>query len=109
MYLFLDTETTGLSPQDRIVSICWVLYDAEGQHASTNHRIIYSDGFTIPYGATAIHGITTDTARRKGIPLADALLQLHQHIAGHSPALYVGHNVSFDRPIVLNEYRRTGL
>jgi DNA polymerase-3 subunit epsilon len=38
--------------------------------------------------------------------LANALHTLHSDIARHLPSRYVGHNVSFDRPIVLNEYRR---
>ena len=29
MYLFLDNETTGITLQDRIVSICWALYDTD--------------------------------------------------------------------------------
>jgi DNA polymerase III subunit epsilon len=106
MFLFLDTETTGISPQDRIVSICWSLYGSGGQELTTVHHIIYPDGFTIPPRATRIHGITTAAARRRGIPLADALTQLRTEISRHPPALYIGHNVSFDRPIVLNEYRR---
>ena len=108
MYLILDTETTGVTPQDRIVSICWALYDDRGQETATIHRIIRPDGFTIPAGATAIHGITTETARRRGIPLVEALTALQADVVRHTPGLYVGHNVSFDRPIVLNEYARLG-
>jgi len=106
MYLFLDTETTGITSEDRIVSICWSLYTDSKKKVSTSHHIILPDGFTIPAGAVAVHGISTAVAKRKGIPLTDALAQLHRDIAAHSPALYVGHNVSFDRPIVLNEYGR---
>jgi DNA polymerase III epsilon subunit-like protein len=106
MFLILDTETTGLSPRDRIVSICWALYNDDGEEVTTEHHIIYPDGFTIPAGATAVHHITTAHARRHGIPIEDALASLYQDIVTHDPALYVGHNVSFDRPIVLNEYAR---
>ena len=106
MYLVLDTETSGLSLRDRIVSICWAIYDADGEEISTEHQIIYPDGFTIPAAATAVHGITTRYARKHGIPIKDALTSLLDEIAAHRPRLYVGHNVSFDRPIVLNEYAR---
>lgn len=109
MFLIRDTETTGVTPQDRIVSICWSLYGSAGDELTTVHHIIFPDDFTIPSAAAAIHGITTETARRRGIPLADALTELCAQIEDHRPSLYVGHNVSFDRPIVLNEYRRTGL
>ena len=106
MYLVLDTETTGLLPHDRIVSICWAIYDADGHEISTEHHIIYPEGFTIPADATAVHGITTQYARQHGIPVEDALTSLRDGIALHMPRLYVGHNVSYDRPIVLNEYAR---
>lgn len=106
MFLFLDTETTGVTPSDRIVSICWALYDDAGNETTVQHHIIYPDGFTIPAGAAAIHGISTEQSRRLGIPLLTALRSLFSEINHHNPQLYVGHNVAFDRPIVLNEYRR---
>jgi DNA polymerase III epsilon subunit-like protein len=109
MFLILDTETTGVTPSDRVVSLCWALYDKSENELTVQHHIIYPDGFTIPAGATAVHGISTEQARRFGIPLATALGSLYSDISRHSPHLYVGHNVSFDRPIVLNEYRRINL
>jgi DNA polymerase III epsilon subunit-like protein len=109
MFLILDTETTGATPQDRIVSICWALYDSDGEEIKISHHIIYPDDFEIPDDAADIHGITTEVAKTRGIPLEDALNVLRDDIEGFEPMLYVGHNVSFDRPIVLNEFRRTGL
>ena len=106
MYLILDTETTGVAPTARIVSISWALYDETAAELSLAHHIIYPDGFTIPVEASAIHGISTEAARRKGIPIKDALTGLATDIDRHAPTLFVGHNVSFDRPIVLNEYAR---
>ena len=108
MYLFLDTETTGVTPRDRIVSICWSLYDNDGDEVTTEHHVIYPDGFTIPTEAASIHGITTSMARENGVPIKDVLGQLWEEIEDNEPALYIGHNVSFDRPIVLNEYGRLG-
>lgn len=106
MYLILDTETTGISPTDRLVSICWAIYDMAGTEIAVSYDVIVPDGFTIPSDATAIHGISTDQARRTGIPLATALQKLSTDISRYTPQLYVGHNVAFDRPIVLNEYQR---
>jgi DNA polymerase III epsilon subunit-like protein len=106
MFLILDTETTGVKPTDRIVSICWSLYDGTGRERSLSHHVIFPEGFTIPAEAAAIHGITTAKARKTGIPLSTALTGLLGEIASHKPWLYVGHNVAFDRPIVLNEYGR---
>lgn len=109
MYLILDTETTGVTSSDRIVSICWAFYDSDGDKLTTEHHIIRPSDFTIPVEAARVHGITTAIARQRGIPLEDALNQLRDEIEQHEPILYVGHNVTFDRPIVLNEYERTGL
>ena len=106
MFLFLDTETTGVAPTDRIVSICWALYDERGSKLSCTHHIVRPDGFTIPAGAARVHGISTEHARRVGIPVVEALGPLNDEIEKHAPGLFIGHNVSFDRPIVLNEYRR---
>jgi len=62
----------------------------------------------IPTGAARVHGITTEIARQRGVQLAEVLSSLYADIETNGPELYIGHNVSFDRPIVLNEYARLG-
>lgn len=109
MILFLDTETTGLTPMDRIVSLCWSFYDLAGREVRTSHHLVYPADFTIPTEVSRIHGITTAIAIQRGVPLSKVLAQLRNEIQICHPELYVGHNVSFDRPIVLNEFARTGL
>jgi DNA polymerase III epsilon subunit-like protein len=109
MYLILDTETTGVTPTDRVVSISWALYDESATRLLLTHHIISPDGFSIPREASAIHGISTEDARRKGISIKEALDGLSRDLARHRPVLFVGHNVNFDRPIVLNEYARLGI
>jgi DNA polymerase III subunit epsilon len=106
VYLFLDTETTGVTPQDRIVSICWAFYDSRGDNTSSMYALVRPEGFTIPAGATAIHGITTERALRDGHSLASTLDAMSAEIARRSPKTLVGHNVSFDRSMVLREYSR---
>ena len=106
MYLVLDTETTGVKPTDRIVSMAWAVFDETGTEVVLTHHLVIPDGFTIPRDATAIHGITTEEARRKGVPIGTVLTKLAADIDGHAPKLFVGHNVGFDRSIVLNEYTR---
>jgi DNA polymerase III epsilon subunit-like protein len=106
MYLVLDTETTGVAATSRIVSICWAFYDGNAAQKALRYHIVYPEGFTIPAEAAAVHGITTARARRDGIPLINALRTLHEDITSNTPQLYVGHNVAFDKPILLNEHRR---
>ena len=109
MLLVLDTETTGVKPTDRIVSMAWAVFDETGTEVVLRHHLVIPDGFTIPRDATAIHGITTAEARRKGVPIEAMLTKLVEDINRHVPKLYVGHNVGFDRPIVHNEYSRLKL
>lgn len=108
MFLFLDTETTSVSPSARLVSICWLIWDEHGREVSTNYHIIKPDGFTILPGATAKHRITHKQAEECGIPIKQALTRLYSSI-NESPFLFcVGHNLTFDLRVVVNEYERLG-
>lgn len=115
MYLFFDTETTGLprswkapledlSNWPRLVQIAWLLFDAEGREVNRENAIIYPEGFTIPAGAAQVHGITTEKAIFEGLPLVKILeafqdqLQMASHV--------VAHNISFDEKIVGAEFIR---
>lgn len=106
MYLLLDTETTGVTPRDRIVSICYAFYDSRGEKTSSMYTLIRPDGFTIPPEATAIHGITAEEALRKGHNLVSTLESLSAEIGKRRPEVLVGHNVSFDHAMILREYVR---
>ena len=77
MYLFFDTETTGLPKNwkapvtdlnnwPRMVQIGWILCDSEGNRMATSDFIIKPENFTIPYDASKIHGISTEKAIREG-------------------------------------------
>jgi len=109
MYLFLDTETTGISPNDRIVSICCAFFDSRGHKLNSLYVLIRPDGFEVPLAATAIHGITTERARREGHPILATLVNINSEISVQSPSLLVGHNIEFDRSILSNEYERIGM
>ncbi len=118
MYLIFDTETTGL-PRDhgapltdfsnwpRMVQIAWQLHDYEGNLVRAESFIIRPDGFTIPYNAEKIHGISTQMAQERGIPISEALGNFGQAIlkATH----LAGHNLEFDLKIAGSEFLRAGL
>ncbi|MBV1796322.1 3'-5' exonuclease [Siccirubricoccus sp. G192] len=109
-HLFVDTETTGLprgGEQPRIVSIAWIV--AAAVPAPPRQAIIRPEGFTIPGRVAAIHGITTQRARREGRPLRAVLAEFAADIAAHRPAALVAHNLAFDLPIIEAEYARLGL
>ena len=80
MYLFFDTETTGLPKNwkapitdlnnwPRMVQLAWLLYDNSGTLLNKEAYIIRPDGFTIPEESCRVHGITTQRALDEGVPL----------------------------------------
>ncbi|NTV05903.1 MAG: 3'-5' exonuclease [Chlorobiaceae bacterium] len=118
MYLFFDTETTGLprnwgaSVTDidnwpRLVQLAFILYDGDGNKKSEGDFIIKPEGFVIPSSAAQIHGITTDRAVLEGMPLRE-VLQSFQSLVAEAQVL-VAHNISFDEKIVGSELIRAGM
>ena len=118
MYLFLDTETTGI-PRDykapasdlgnwpRLVQIAWLLVDAHQNEISSAEFIIRPEGFEIPAEAARIHGITTEQALRDGVRLRSALNSISENILVSSVLL--AHNMQFDEKILGSELLRAGM
>lgn len=118
MYLFFDTETTGL-PRNwkapvtdlnnwpRLVQLAFLYYDKKGNKISSGDYIIIPQGFTIPTDASKIHGITTERAIREGQPIRSVLENFQALIAQAS--YLVAHNMSFDEKIVGAEFLRNGM
>ncbi|PLX27201.1 3'-5' exonuclease [Candidatus Parcubacteria bacterium] len=117
MYLFFDTETTGLPKLynapitdtdnwPRLVQIAWSLHDKKGKELAKHESIIKPDGFKIPKQASDVHGITTERASKEGIELESALdqfiwaLKESEHL--------VAHNIRFDEKIIGAELVRKG-
>ena len=117
MILVYDTETTGL-PRDwnapltdsenwpRLVQLAWQLHTPDGKLVSRGNRIVRPDGFTIPYNAAKVHGITTERAAEVGLPLADVMEEFGRDLdrAEH----VMGHNIEFDVNIIGAEWIRLG-
>jgi DNA polymerase-3 subunit epsilon len=105
-HLFLDTETTGVGPDARMVSIAAQL-DLNGEPGWRFHYLIQPT-FDIPSGATAIHGISTQVARDFGVPCVQALSSIASLFnSGHDIKL-VGHNIDYDRRILAYEAEQFG-
>ncbi|MBI1184835.1 DNA polymerase III subunit alpha [bacterium] len=115
MFLIYDTETTGLPKNynaplsdfdnwPRLVQIAWQLHDENGHLLDAQNIIVQPDGFTIPYSAEKIHGISNQRALDEGRPLAEVLHAFNEVV---KKANYiVGHNIEFDVNIVGSEYLR---
>ncbi len=117
MYLFFDTETTGLprvynapahhlTNWPRMIQLAWVLADESGTEVKSAEFIICPDQFTIPWRAAWVHGITTRAARRKGVPLAVALDAFVADV--EQAQVLIAHNMAFDEKIVGAELLRSG-
>ena len=118
MYLFFDTETTGLPKSwrapvtdlnnwPRMIQLAYLLTDAEGNKLAGGDYIIKPVGFTIPEDAARIHGITTERALKEGADLLGVLLEF-QAALGRAEYL-IAHNISFDEKIMGAEFLRNNL
>lgn len=118
MYLFFDTETTGLpknwkapvtdtSNWPHMVQLAWLVYDTNGIQLSEGNYIIKPEGFSIPDDAARIHGISNDRALREGAPLLDVLEEFQSDLDAVNAL--VAHNMSFDEKIVGAEFLRNNL
>lgn len=118
LYIFFDTETTGVpknyqapsSDTDnwpRLVQLGWILTNENGKALNSGNLIIRPEGFTIPEEASRVHRISTEQALREGISLQKAI---EAFIHNLNLATYVvGHNIDFDKKVVGAEMIRLGL
>ena len=115
MYIIFDTETTGLprsynapmSSDDnwpRLVQLAWQLHDAKGKLLSNHNYIVRPEGFTIPYNAEKVHGISTARATKEGHDLEKVLRIFHEDV--EKATYLVGHNIGFDINVVGSEFLR---
>lgn len=119
MYLFVDTETSGLPDfklpvdhpsQPHLVSIAaWQgSWDDSTQsiiHSASLNAVIRPDGWTSHPRALAVHGITDEYARAFGEPLDEVLARLFTLVAatddGSNGGQLIAHNHSFDHRMIL--------
>lgn len=103
MYLFFDTETTGLADykmpanwegQPRICQLGAILTDQEGRVKAEANLLIKPEGWTIPEAASAIHGIGQEDAENYGLPIK-TVLAIFSRFVSKSYAV-VAHNIRFD-------------
>ena len=118
MYLFFDTETTGL-PRNlkapvtdlanwpRMVQIAWILSDEESNQIESADFIIKPDGYSIPVEASSVHGIYTARAIEEGKELFDVLSTFSELV--RESEFLVAHNISFDEKIIGAELLRASI
>ena len=103
MYLFLDTETTGINKaSDRVIQIAWLLTNKFGETIQETDYIIKPDGFYIPSRATSIHGISTELAKKNGLNLNKVLAELSD--ISKKANYVIAHNIQFDLNFLKKEF-----
>ena len=118
MYLFFDTETTGLPKNwkaplsdvanwPRLVQIAWLVYNESGDKLDSKNYIIKPEGFLIPTESSKIHGITTEQALAEGDDLTYVLALFSDYI--NKASKLVAHNMKFDEKIVGAEFIRKNI
>jgi DNA polymerase III epsilon subunit-like protein len=118
MYLFFDTETTGLpknyrapaSDSDnwpRLIQIAWCWYDEEGSPWEGYSYIIKPEGFIIPDEVAKLHRVTQERALAEGLPLADVIADFSREVTRADQI--VAHNIDFDDKIISAEMFRLGV
>lgn len=107
MYLFFDTETTGINKsRDRTIQIGWILANELGKEIEKRCFIIKPSGFSIPAAATAIHKISTERAHLEGKDLALVLKQFLKSL--DQASFLVAHNIDFDIAILRHDLSELG-
>lgn len=108
--LGFDLETTGTDPcSDLPVQVALVRFEPGG----VSHREVFivDPGREVPAGAQAIHGISTERARREGRPLGEAAKAVHTSLREAQGELVpvVVMNASFDITIAAGLFELFGL
>ena len=105
--LAFDLETTGV---DRFgdVPVSFALVWVRGTEVLSLESAFIDPGRDIPPGATAVHGITTERARRDGIPLSTAVKRIAGAVVGAScrEVPIVGMKLDYDLTMLDACYRR---
>ena len=116
--VFFDTETTGLMPREKelslsesskyphIVQFSCIVYDFEHHEASliSDDIIRVSDGVVIPPESIQFHGITDEISREKGKSIREVLDRFVSIM--DKVDLVIAHNMEFDLRITLVELMR---
>jgi len=112
--LVFDTETSGLPTEKNasiyelekwphILQLSYIVYDSESNELLTveDDYIKIEDDIIIDPESEKVHKISRDMLHEKGITIQDALYKFNHW--SESSDLLVGHNVSFDKRMIMVE------
>jgi DNA polymerase III epsilon subunit-like protein len=110
--LVVDTETQAINRSQpwppRMVSVAVLVLHVAPDRIELHRTwstLIRPDGFQVT--GSSIHGITHQRAMTHGMPLRRAMSMVQEMMAG--AAAVIGHNISFDRQVLLSEFDHAGI
>lgn len=106
-----DTETTGIDVEScRVVTAFLAIIDRDGNIRDRRDWLI-DPGVEIPEQAAAVHGVSTEEARAKGVPARDGIASILDALAEHNAdgRIIVAYNGAYDFSLMDREARRHGL
>ena len=117
-YLLFKVNTTGLPRKynapagdvnnwPRVVQLAWIVIDKRGNSIESTDFIIKPEGYTIPYNAAKIHGISNQIALDNGVYLQSVLNIFNDLLYTTKHA--VAYNLSFDEKVLTAEYIRKNI
>jgi DNA polymerase-3 subunit alpha/DNA polymerase-3 subunit epsilon len=102
MYIFFDTETTGLPPRARMAQLAYVLCNENGEIIEKYASHVKPNGWTIPKEKFFIdNNMSTERCEREGKPVKEVLSYFHDAL--RKAQYKIAHNIQFDNQIVQNE------
>jgi DNA polymerase III epsilon subunit-like protein len=121
-YIAFDFETSGLpkgrkpvtretlSQYDtcRAVSLSAARFSSKGRLIDTFDAMVLPTDFSISPGSVAIHGITEDMAKSKGLPFLQVFTDFMTFIGPRTKTI-VAHNAKFDVSVLRSEMLRHGI
>lgn len=118
MYLFFDTETTGLADyakpitdecQPKIISLAMIVTDAAGKELNVYKTLIKHPGFVIDEKGEAfgINKISNAAVDKYGVGLEGALMMFKQESA--RAEMKIAHNYRFDGFLLKGAYEKLGI
>lgn len=106
MYLFGDTETTGLNATAEIAQFACLLFDEQRKLVGQFKALIKPDGWVMPPETAAFHGITQEICEKYGLDIRGVLALFHGWCAKAETLIF--HNSQYDVGRLQHTMKRTG-
>jgi DNA polymerase III epsilon subunit-like protein len=101
-------ETLGQYDTCRAVSLSAARFSSKGRLIDTFDAMVLPADFSISPGSVAIHGITEDMAKSKGLPFLQVFTDFMTFIGPRTKTI-VAHNAKFDVSVLRSEMLRHGI